>query len=183
MTVTASLTGSPSTRNDTATAEESSSKARRSNSSLAPSSGGGSDSRICSGKTVFLQELFTHTGRLATIAIWSISAIGDWTTRRRDVGRRCLRVASTAMKIFYKPFGLIAGMIGARAGRGAFEALWSRIDLGDPPAPTTEDASLTKVVLAATLEAATMAGIAAAVDRGSARAFHYLTGIWPGKHR
>jgi hypothetical protein len=38
-----------------------------------------------------------------------------------------------------------------------------------------------KVVGAAALEAATMAGIAAAVDRASARVFHYLTGIWPAK--
>jgi hypothetical protein len=25
-----------------------------------------------------------------------------------------------------------------------------------------------------------MAGVGAAVDRAAARAFHYLTGIWPG---
>jgi len=39
------------------------------------------------------------------------------------------------------------------------------------------------VVAAAALEAATMAGIGAAVDRAGARAFHYLTGIWPGETR
>jgi hypothetical protein len=85
------------------------------------------------------------------------------------------------MKLLYKPFGLIAGFIAARIGRNAFKTLWAKIDDHDPPDPTTQEASLPKVVGAAALEAATMAGVAAAVDRGSARFFHYLTGIWPGK--
>jgi hypothetical protein len=85
------------------------------------------------------------------------------------------------MKILYKPFAIIAGMIGARLGRNAFRELWSRIDDADPPTPTAPDASLVKVVGAAALEAATMAGVAAVVDRVSARSFHYLTGIWPGE--
>ena len=87
------------------------------------------------------------------------------------------------MKILYKPFGLIAGLIAARIGRKAFKNLWSRIDEADPPDPTTGEATLPKVVGAAALEAATMAGVAAAADRASARAFHYLTGIWPGKKK
>ena len=40
-----------------------------------------------------------------------------------------------------------------------------------------------KVVGAAALEAATMAGVAAAAERASARAFHYLTGFWPAKKK
>jgi hypothetical protein len=84
------------------------------------------------------------------------------------------------MKLFYKPFAIIAGLIGSRIAKSAFDGLWARIDEGAPPRPTTEDASLPKVVAAAALEAATMAGIGAAVDRAGARTFHYLTGIWPG---
>jgi Protein of unknown function (DUF4235) len=85
------------------------------------------------------------------------------------------------MKILYKPFAIIAGMISARLGRTAFTNLWGRIDAGDPPDATTENAGTPKIVAAAALEAATMAAIAAAVNRGSVRAFHYLTGIWPGE--
>ena len=85
------------------------------------------------------------------------------------------------MKILYKPFAIIAGVVGAKLGRNAFKTVWTRIDGADPPDPTTAEASLPKVVGAAALEAATMAGIAAAVDRASLRTFHYLTGIWPGK--
>jgi predicted DNA-binding transcriptional regulator YafY len=84
------------------------------------------------------------------------------------------------MKILYKPFGLIAGLIGAKLGQSAFKALWSKLDQDEPPDATTEDASLAKVVGAKALEAATVAGVAAAVNRASARSFQYLFGIWPG---
>jgi hypothetical protein len=87
------------------------------------------------------------------------------------------------MKLLYKPFGLIAGMIAARLGRSIFRTLWSRIDDAEPPTADRPEGSMPKVVGAAALEAATMAGVAAAVNRASAKAFAYLTGIWPGKQR
>jgi Protein of unknown function (DUF4235) len=87
------------------------------------------------------------------------------------------------MKILYKPFGIIASLIGARIANSVFKVLWSRIDKEAPPSPTTADVSFPKVVGAAALEAATMAAIGAAVDRASARTFHHLTGIWPGEPR
>jgi hypothetical protein len=84
------------------------------------------------------------------------------------------------MKILYKPFGLIAAAIAGRIGKSIFRGLWSKIDDAEPPAATAPNATLPKVVGAAALEAATMAGVGAAVDRATARAFHHLTGIWPG---
>ena len=87
------------------------------------------------------------------------------------------------MKILYKPFGIIAGLIGARIAAAAFKAMWSRIDEEEPPKATTEEASLHKVVGAAMLKAATSAGIGAAVDRAGARAFCHVTGVWPGERR
>jgi len=85
------------------------------------------------------------------------------------------------MKLLFKPFSLIAGLIAARIGQALFKALWSRIDDREPPKPSAPDTTLTKVVSAAALEAATMAGVGAAVDRAAARTFHHLTGVWPGK--
>jgi Protein of unknown function (DUF4235) len=85
------------------------------------------------------------------------------------------------MKIFYKPFGIIAGIIGAKVGRRVFQRVWGSLDALAPPEPTAGDAPLPKVVLAAALEAATMAAIGAIVDRTAASAFHYLFGAWPGK--
>jgi hypothetical protein len=84
------------------------------------------------------------------------------------------------MKILYKPFAIIAGLIGARIAKSIFRALWSKVDDAEPPKPTTAGASFGKVVGAAALEAATMAGVGAAVDRAGARTFQHLTGIWPG---
>jgi hypothetical protein len=87
------------------------------------------------------------------------------------------------MKILYKPFALIFSVIAGRMGRSAFKSLWTRIDAQDPPDPTIKEASLAKVIGAAALEAATMAGVAAAADRAAARTFHYFTGYWPGKKK
>lgn len=86
------------------------------------------------------------------------------------------------MKILYKPFSIVAGLIGARIAKAIFKALWARIDDAEPPKATTENASFPKVIGAAALEAATMAGVGAAVDRAGAATFHHLTGIWPGDH-
>jgi len=85
------------------------------------------------------------------------------------------------MKLLYKPFAIVFSVIAARLGKGIFKSLWARIDRKDPPPPTAETASLGKVVGAAALEAATMAGVGAMADRASARTFQYLTGYWPGE--
>jgi hypothetical protein len=87
------------------------------------------------------------------------------------------------MKILYKPFGIIGGIVAGRIATALFKAIWSRIDKEEPPKPTTAEATLPKVVGAAALEAATFAGVGAAVDRAGARVFHHLTGIWPGPRR
>lgn len=84
------------------------------------------------------------------------------------------------MKLIYKPFALIFTLVASWIGRNIFRSVWSRIDEEEPPRPTSHRDGLGKVVGAAALEAATMASVAAAADRASARAFHYLTGIWPG---
>jgi len=84
------------------------------------------------------------------------------------------------MKLLYKPFGIIAGLIGAKVGQRLFDGLWARIDGGSPPGPKAPDASLRRVVAAQALQAASLAGAGAAADRLGMRWFHYLTGIWPG---
>jgi hypothetical protein len=84
------------------------------------------------------------------------------------------------MKILYKPFAIVAGLISGWLGRKTFKAIWAKVDDEAPPKPTAEEKSASKVVGAAALEAATKAGVAALVERGAARSFHYLTGFWPG---
>jgi hypothetical protein len=86
------------------------------------------------------------------------------------------------MKLLYKPFALIAGIIGAKLGQSAFKAMWTKLDKSEAlPEPRTEDAPLAKVVAGKALEAATVAAFGAAADRASARSFQYLFGVWPGE--
>jgi hypothetical protein len=87
------------------------------------------------------------------------------------------------MKILYTPFAIIAGIIGAAIGRHVFKALWSQIDGEEPPKATTPEVPLGKVVGATVLEAATMAGVGAAIDRASLNSYRYLTGVWAGKEQ
>jgi uncharacterized membrane protein YeaQ/YmgE (transglycosylase-associated protein family) len=84
-------------------------------------------------------------------------------------------------KLFYKPFGIIAGIIGAKLARKVSQAVWGTIDKAAPPKAGTEDATLPKVVGAAVIEAATTAATRATVDRASLKWFHFLTGIWAGE--
>ena len=85
------------------------------------------------------------------------------------------------MRLLYKPFGIIGGIIAARLGRKAFAAIWTKIDDAPPPRPGTGQSTAVKVIGAQALQASVMAGSAAAVDRAFAHAFHYFIGIWPKK--
>jgi hypothetical protein len=85
------------------------------------------------------------------------------------------------LRLLYKPFAMIAGVIAGRIGRSVFRSLWSRIDAEPPPRPGTGEGSMAKVVGGQALQAGVMAGVAAVVDRAFARAFHHLIGIWPKK--
>jgi hypothetical protein len=91
------------------------------------------------------------------------------------------RVGCIGMKLLYKPFAIIAALIGAKLGQAAFKRLWSKIDDAAPPIATGPEGSLPKIVGARALEAATMAGAVAVVERVSARTFHHFTGVWPGE--
>ncbi|HEX5145852.1 MAG TPA: DUF4235 domain-containing protein [Conexibacter sp.] len=86
------------------------------------------------------------------------------------------------MKLLYKPFGIVAGILGGLLSRRVFDAVWARFDdAAEPPRATTEHASLSRIVGAAALQGATFAATRAAVDRAGARTFHHLFGIWPGE--
>ena len=84
------------------------------------------------------------------------------------------------MKVLYKPFAVIAGIIGAKLGDRLFRVIWAKLDSGEPPKPTLREATTGKVVAAAALKAAAHSGAKAASTRATARSFHYLTGFWPG---
>jgi hypothetical protein len=87
------------------------------------------------------------------------------------------------MKILYKPFGIVVGIIAGILARQVFNEVWGHIDDREPPTATTLESSWGKVLGAAAVQGATFAVTKAAVNRGGAKGFHHLTGIWPGEKR
>jgi hypothetical protein len=83
------------------------------------------------------------------------------------------------MRLLYKPFAIVAGLIAARVGQSIFKRVWAKLDDQPPPIPGAGEAGLGKVVAASALEGAVMAASAAAVDGALAQAFHHLLGGWP----
>lgn len=87
------------------------------------------------------------------------------------------------MKLLYKPFGIVVGIVGGLLARRVFDAVWGAIDDEEPPKPTTEQASWSRVLTAAAVQGATFSATRALVDRAGAKGFAHLFGIWPGKRK
>jgi len=84
------------------------------------------------------------------------------------------------MKLLYKPFGIVFGILSGLISRRLFEALWGLIDDEKPPTATTLRTTWPKVLIAAALEAVAFKVTRAVVDRVGAQWFSRLTGSWPG---
>jgi hypothetical protein len=87
------------------------------------------------------------------------------------------------MKLLYKPFGLVAGILAGLVASKIYEFIWARFDDQEPPEATTKDAPLVKVLGAAALQGMVFRTVRAWVDREGARGFEHLTGIWPGERK
>jgi hypothetical protein len=86
-------------------------------------------------------------------------------------------------KLLFIPFSIVGGILAGIAGKQLFSQLWGLVDKEEPPGPEHRRASVGKVVTAAALQGAVFSGVRALADRGSRRAFHGLTGAWPGEER
>ena len=87
------------------------------------------------------------------------------------------------MKLLYKPFGIVLGILAGFASRQLFSFIWAKIDDEEPPGPTTEQAPWKKVLGAAAVQGVTFSVTKAAVDRAGAKGYAGLTGVWPGEKR
>jgi hypothetical protein len=104
--------------------------------------------------------------------------------RRHDVqAARAVDCEDPAMKIIYKPFGIVLGLLAGLISQKLFNAVWGIFDKEEPPKPTTEQAAWPKVVAAAAVQGVTFRVTRATVDRLGAQGFRYFTGIWPGEKR
>ena len=84
------------------------------------------------------------------------------------------------VKLIYKPFGIVMGLLSGLVAKKIFEAIWGVFDKEEPPKPTTRDANWPKVLMAAAVQGMVFKIVRAFVDRGGAKGFAYLTGTWPG---
>ena len=85
------------------------------------------------------------------------------------------------MKLLYKPFGLLLGVIGGLLAGAAFRQVWKRVGHDeDTPNATDRQRGWSEVVLAAMVEGAIFGGVKAAVDRAGASGYQRVTGVWPG---
>ncbi len=85
------------------------------------------------------------------------------------------------MKIVYKPFGIVLGILGGLLGKRVFDFAWGKFDEEEPPKATTRDSPLVKVIAAAALQGVIYKVVRVLIDRGGARGFEHLTGAWPGE--
>ena len=84
------------------------------------------------------------------------------------------------MKLIYKPFGIILGLLAGQVSKKLFTTVWGVIDDEEPPRPLTRQTSWAKVLGAAAMQGIVFKLVQAAVKRSGARGFHFLTGTWPG---
>jgi hypothetical protein len=87
------------------------------------------------------------------------------------------------MKLAYKPFGIILGILAGFLSKKVFEAVWGIFDKEEPPKATTQEAGWAKVLGAAAVQGVTFKVTRAAVNRAGAKGWDHLFGVWPGEKR
>ena len=85
------------------------------------------------------------------------------------------------MRLIYRPIGIILGLLAGFLSKSVFNFVWSKIDDEEAPKPTIRDSSWPKVLIAAAVQGIVFQTVRAAVNRGGAQGFEYLTGVWPGE--
>lgn len=86
------------------------------------------------------------------------------------------------IKLLYKPFAIIAGVVASRAAGAIFKRLWASLAKEtEMPQAMEQSWGWTEVVAAAMLKGAVFAGVKAFVDRMFATEYFRRTGVWPGK--
>lgn len=87
------------------------------------------------------------------------------------------------MAAFFKPVGLITGLLAGIVGKKIFEAVWGIVDDEDAPDPKYRDVPIAKLVLALLVEGAIFRVVRGLADHGLRHGFARATGAWPGPER
>ena len=84
------------------------------------------------------------------------------------------------MKLIYKPFALVVGLLAGILSKKAFERIWTAFTDEDPSDPDDRDATWTEVLISAAASGVIIKVVQALVRRGGAVGFERATGFWPG---
>ncbi len=85
------------------------------------------------------------------------------------------------VKVAYRPLGMLASLGAAALAGKAFTAIWKRVARSDTvPGALNADDRMTRVVIAAVLQAAIFAATQAWVDRAGAHLYKRITGSLAG---
>ena len=85
------------------------------------------------------------------------------------------------MTALYRPFGILASVIGGILAGAMFKQVWKKVAHEEnPPKAKERDYSWKQVLPAAALEGAIFGLVKAATDRGGLRGYEKLTGVWAG---
>jgi Protein of unknown function (DUF4235) len=85
------------------------------------------------------------------------------------------------MRLIYRPIGIIVSLAGMFASKAVFNWLWGKFDDEEAPKATIEGSGWTKVLVAAAAQGLIAQTVRAAINRGGAEGFQWLTGVWPGE--
>jgi len=91
--------------------------------------------------------------------------------------------ASKSAKVLYRPWGMLASMLGGLIAGQIVGLIWKKAVPGDqdhPPKPLDSEYRLRQILVAALVQGAIFAAVRALIDRGGARLFERATGEWPG---
>ena len=84
-------------------------------------------------------------------------------------------------KVLYTPVSLLISVLGAVTAGALFKQIWKRISYEEEaPKALESEYSWREVLPAAALQGAVFAFVKAAIQRGGAKGFERVTGIWPG---
>jgi hypothetical protein len=86
------------------------------------------------------------------------------------------------VKLLYKPFGLVASVLGGLLAGAVFKRIWRGL-ANEDEAPQAKDRDRTwhEVIAAAAIQGALFAAVKALIDRAGASGYAKLTGVWPGR--
>jgi hypothetical protein len=84
-------------------------------------------------------------------------------------------------KALYTPISLLFSVLGAVVAGAIFKQIWKRIaDEEESPKALESEYGWAEILPAAALQGAVFALVKAGIQRGGAKGFERLTGIWPG---